>query len=83
MGGARQASVEHKHALWLAKFPERRDRTDVQRIEHATIELARRAGLDASSTQLQRVGENDVLMVKRFDREWNGAGFLRHGLVSA
>jgi serine/threonine-protein kinase HipA len=83
MGGARpKASVEHKHALWLAKFPERRDRVNVQRIEHATIELARRAGLDASGTQLERVGEDDVLMVKRFDREWNGEGYLRHGLVS-
>jgi serine/threonine-protein kinase HipA len=83
MGGARpKASVEHKHALWLAKFPERGDRVNVQRIEHATLELARRAGLDASSTQLERVGEHHVLMVKRFDREWNGEGYLRHGLVS-
>ena len=83
MGGARpKASVEHDHALWLAKFPERRDRMNVQRIEHATLELARRAGLDASGTQLERVGEDDVLMVKRFDREWNGEGYLRLGLVS-
>jgi serine/threonine-protein kinase HipA len=83
MGGARpKASVEHEHALWLAKFPERRDRMNVQRIEHATLELARRAGLDASGTQLERAGEDDVLMVKRFDREWNGEGYLRLGLVS-
>lgn len=83
MGGARpKASVEHEHALWLAKFPERRDSVNMQRIEHATLELARHAGLDASSTQLERVGEDDVLMVKRFDREWNGVGYLRHGLVS-
>ncbi len=83
MGGARpKASVEHEHALWLAKFPERRDRTNVQRIEHATLELARRAGLDAAGTQLERVGEDDVLMVKRFDREWNGEGYLRRRLVS-
>ena len=83
MGGARpKASVEHEHALWLAKFAERRDRMNVQRIEHATLELARRAGLDTSSARLERVGEDDVLMVKRFDREWNGAGYLRHGLVS-
>jgi len=84
MGGARpKATVEHERALWLAKFPAHRDRMNVQRIEHATLELARRAGIDASGTQLERVGENDVLMVKRFDREWNGVGYLRHRLVSA
>jgi serine/threonine-protein kinase HipA len=55
---------------------------NVQRMERATLELARRAGLDASSTRLERVGEEDVLMVKRFDREWNGMGYMRHGLVS-
>jgi serine/threonine-protein kinase HipA len=83
MGGARpKASVEHENALWLAKFPERRDPVNVQRIERATIALAGRAGIDASSTRLERVGELDVLMVKRFDREWNGVGYLRHGLVS-
>lgn len=83
MGGARpKASVEHEHVLWLAKFPERRDRVNMQRVEHATLELSRRAGLDACSTRLERGGEDDVLMVKRFDREWNGAGYLRRGLVS-
>jgi serine/threonine-protein kinase HipA len=83
LGGARpKASVEHEYALWLAKFPEREDRVNVQRIEHATLELARRAGLDASNTRLERVGGDDVLMVRRFDREWNGVGYLRHGLVS-
>jgi serine/threonine-protein kinase HipA len=83
MGGARpKATVEHENTLWLAKFPERRDRMNIQRIEHATLALARRADLETCGTRLERVSEHDVLMVERFDHEWNGVGFLRRGLVS-
>jgi serine/threonine-protein kinase HipA len=55
---------------------------NIQRIEHATLALARRADLETCGTRLERVSEHDVLMVERFDHEWNGVGFLRRGLVS-
>ena len=46
MGGARpKATVEHDGRLWLAKFPEREDRLNLQRVEFATLELARACGL--------------------------------------
>lgn len=32
--------------------------------------------------QLQRVGESDVLMLQRFDRDYSDKGYLRFGLVS-
>lgn len=84
MGGARpKATIEDGNQLWVGKFPEKADRCNLQRIEHATLELARRCGIDASSSRLESVGGKDVLMVQRFDREHTDGGYLRFGLVSA
>jgi serine/threonine-protein kinase HipA len=84
MGGARpKATVEHERALWLAKFPGRADKLNLQRIEQATLELARRAGIAVCSARVERVGALDVLMLERFDRQWTDRGYLRHGVVSA
>lgn len=85
MGGARpKATVEDDDVIWLAKFPEKADKHNMQRIEHATLELARVAGLKVCGTRLEKLGGRDVLMLKRFDREWNPEEnrYLKHGLVS-
>jgi serine/threonine-protein kinase HipA len=85
MGGARpKVTVEDGHTIWLAKLPERNDRYNYQRIEFATLELARDAGLHVCDTRLEHVGSLDVLMLKRFDREWNpdSKAYARHGLIS-
>jgi serine/threonine-protein kinase HipA len=83
MGGARpKATVEHENALWLAKFPERADRFNLQRIEFAALDLARRCGLSTCKAMLQTVGGRDVLMLQRFDRKRANDGYLRLGLVS-
>lgn len=85
MGGARpKVTVEDDHTIWLAKLPERSDRYNMQRIEFATLALARDAGLDVCGTRLERVGKLDVLMLRRFDREWNAEAnaYARYGLVS-
>lgn len=90
MGGARpKATIEHDDALWLAKFPERGDRFNLQRIEFATLDLARRCGLSTCKPQLQSVGGRDVLLLQRFDRQRIDGGFaackgyFRLGFVSA
>ena len=83
MGGARpKATIEHGDRLWVGKFPEKGDRFNLQRVEYATIELARRCGIAACNARLQPVGGRDVLMVERFDREYTEGGYLRFGLVS-
>lgn len=85
MGGARpKVTVEDNHKVWLAKLPEKADRHNMQRIEYATLELARAAGLRVCGTRLEPVGERDALMLDRFDREWNpdANAYRRHGLVS-
>ena len=87
MGGARpKATIEDAKSLWLGKFPAKGDRFNLQRVEFATLELARRCGLNVTQARLQTVGDGDVLMLQRFDREYaesrTGTGYLRFGLVS-
>lgn len=85
MGGARpKVTIEDDNKMWLCKLPEKHDKHNMQRIEYATLELARAAGLSVCGTRLQKVGAQDVLMLQRFDREWNSdaQGYARYGLVS-
>ena len=84
MGGARpKAVVQDNHVLWLAKFGQRDDRWNHSRVEHALLELARECGLNAAESRVERIGDRDVLLVRRFDREWTGKGYHRHRMVSA
>ena len=83
MGGARpKATIEDGNRLWVGKFPEKEDRFNLQRVEYATLELARRCGIDVCNSRLESVGGRDVLMVERFDREYTEGGYFRFGLVS-
>jgi serine/threonine-protein kinase HipA len=83
MGGARpKATIEDAQSLWLGKFPARDDRFNLQRVEFATLDLARRCGLNVTQSRLETVGESDVLMLQRFDRDYTDKGYLRFGLVS-
>ena len=85
MGGARpKVTVEDGHSLYLAKLPERQDKHNMQRIEYATLELARAAGLQVCNTRMESLGKAEALMLLRFDREWNpdANAYARYGLVS-
>ncbi len=83
MGGARpKATIEDGNQLWLAKFPEKDDAFNVQRVEYATLELAARCGLAVTERKIITPGPDDVLMLQRFDRQYTPGGYLRHGLVS-
>jgi serine/threonine-protein kinase HipA len=83
MGGARpKATIEDGDRLWVGKFPEKADRCNLQRIEYATTEVARRCGIAACNARIESIGGRDVLMVERFDRSHTEGGYLRFGLVS-
>ena len=83
MGGARpKATIEDAQSLWLGKFPARDDRCNLQRVEFATLDLARRCGLNVTRARLETVGGSDVLMLQRFDRDFTDNGYLRFGFVS-
>jgi len=84
MGGARpKATVEDDEGLWIAKFNRPDDRWNSARVEHAMLVLARACGLTAAESRLATVGERDVLLVKRFDRERTPEGYRRARMVSA
>ena len=84
MGGMRpKATIEEGERLWIGKFPAKGDPFNLPRVECATLELARRAGIDAARARIQVVGPRDVLMIERFDREHSPKGYFRYGMVSA
>ncbi|MFP3942865.1 MAG: type II toxin-antitoxin system HipA family toxin [Alphaproteobacteria bacterium] len=84
MGGARPKSVvqDGRH-LFLVKFARPGDRWNFPRVEHALLRLARECGLDTADSHIEHRGGHDMLMVRRFDREWRESGWLRHRMVSA
>ncbi len=84
MGGARpKAVIEHNNQLWLAKFNAPRDSWNNARVEHAMLHLARKCGINTPYSQIERVADRDILLIKRFDREKCDDGYLRHRMISA
>lgn len=84
MGGARpKVVVQDDNTLWLAKLGRYDDRWNHPRIEHALLVLAKNCGINAADSRIETIGGRDVLLVRRFDREWGGEGYNRHRMVSA
>jgi serine/threonine-protein kinase HipA len=85
MGGARpKAVVTRGNAQYLAKFPMQGDHFNVPAVERATLELARECGLDVPETDLVTLPDGrQVMLIERFDRYKQGAGFARRHAVSA
>ena len=70
LGGARpKASVIGKDGdLCIAKFPKKDDYTNNVVWEAVALALAKKCGLHTQEWTLQRAGEKQILIVKRFDR---------------
>ena len=84
MGGARpKAVVRDDHDLWIAKLGCQDDRWNNPRVEHGMLTLARACGLNVADSRVETVAGRDVLLVRRFDRDWTPDGYLRHRMVSA
>jgi len=83
LGGARpKAVVQDEDGLWIAKFNRPDDRWNNTRVEHAMLRLARECGISTAESRMQRVGNRDVLLVKRFDREKLNHGYTRARMIS-
>lgn len=84
-GGARpKCNLIEGDAVWIAKFPSADDKIfSIPRLEHATMLLARRCGVDAAETRLRTIGGRDICLVRRFDRVVNGGRIHRKGFLSA
>ena len=70
IGGARpKANVLDDGQLWIAKFSSAGDSSPVERIEVATLKLAREIGLDAPEARLMlERTPSPIALVRRFDR---------------
>ncbi len=53
---------------WIAKFENRTTPVPFPKIEFATMQLARLAGIDTPAHRLHRIAGSDIYLVKRFDR---------------
>ncbi len=83
MGGARpKAVVEDGDGLWLAKFNRPDDKWNSARVEHAMLMLGRTCGLTTAESRVATIGEREVLLVRRFDREKTPGGYLRARMMS-
>jgi serine/threonine-protein kinase HipA len=83
-GGARPKFTTHKDgALWLAKLNRQSDRFNEVRVEAAMLDLAEACGIEVPAHNVERIHDQDILLVKRFDRSITSAGVLRHRMVSA
>ena len=84
MGGARpKALVRDGRDLWIAKFGRHDDRWNHPCVERGMLMLARACGLNVAESRVETVAGRDVLLVRRFDRDWTPTGYLRHRMVSA
>ena len=69
MGGARpKMLVDMDGEEWIAKFP-KGEHVDLPLVEHATMSLARLAGIRVAETRAHRITTGHVVLVKRFDRQ--------------
>jgi serine/threonine-protein kinase HipA len=84
MGGARpKNTVEDEVGLWLAKFPAKGDRWNSAAVEAGMLRLAARCDIRVPETRIDRLGEESVLLLRRFDREKVEGGYHRHRMASA
>ena len=85
VGGARpKAVVTVDGREWIAKFPARNDPFNVPLIERTTLELARKAGLNAPRTRMETLADGrQVMLIDRFDREPLAHGMGRRHMISA
>lgn len=72
--------VRDEAGFWLAKLERGVDVYDVVLAEHAALQIARDAGLDAPASRIVTIEGVRALLVERFDRDGDGQ---RSHLVSA
>ena len=84
IGGARpKALIEDGDVKFIAKFSSSSDVYNVIKAEFIAMRLAALAGLDVAPVELASAAGKDVLLVKRFDRNYSEKGWTRKLMVSA
>jgi serine/threonine-protein kinase HipA len=86
LGGARlkAAFTDGDGSLWIAKFGMDDDKFSNACVEAACLDLAEAVGIKTPERRVQMVGEDTVLLVRRFDRITSEDGSMqRLGYLSA
>ena len=84
IGGARpKALIEDGDVKYVAKFSSGIDVYGVIKAEFIAMRLAALSGLDVTPVKLARAAGKDVLLVRRFDRDYSDKGWTRKLMVSA
>jgi serine/threonine-protein kinase HipA len=84
IGGARpKALIEEGGTKYIAKFSATNDLYSVVKAEFIAMRLAKLAGINVASVKMVKAANKDVVLVERFDREYNGKGWARKPMVSA
>ncbi len=75
LGGERpKLTVLHRGQLWIAKLQDRGDPPHAPLREYVCMRLAASCGIQAADVDLLRVGEREVVLVRRFDRAVDAHG---------
>lgn len=84
VGGARpKALLTSTGGKFIAKFSTSTDLFNLVKAEYLAMRLAHQAGMGVAPVALTRSLDRDVLLVKRFDRIWDGKGWQRQAMLSA
>jgi serine/threonine-protein kinase HipA len=84
IGGARpKATITADSKTYIAKFSSQTDLYSVVKTEYLAMRLAAEVGLNVAPVSLKRAAGKDVLLIERFDRQKNDAGWTRKLMVSA
>lgn len=84
IGGARpKALIADGEDKFIAKFSATNDTMAVVKAEYVAMRLAAVAGLEVAPVRLTKASGKDILLVRRFDREWSADGWRRRAMVSA
>ncbi len=79
LGGARPKTlIDHENRSWIAKFNRESDLVDMCKVEFATMQMARAAGIEVPDVQLTETARGPVVLVARFDQDEDG----QHHLIS-
>ena len=84
IGGARpKVLIEDAGIKYIAKFSSGSDIYNVIKAEFIAMRLAVLAGLNVAPVKLASAAGKDVLLIKRFDRNYSAKGWTRKAMVSA
>jgi serine/threonine-protein kinase HipA len=84
IGGARpKALIEDNNKKYIAKFSFSSDLYSIVKAEFIAMRLAKLAGINVPNVEIVQSLNKDVLLIERFDREWNGTFWSRKSIISA